>query len=81
MREHGTAHHDGNLLNNLFAGVTRLPRLFAAADGLKEGKERRDTKGRCNVRECTSSHIANIFISMIDIGAHGGDHVGKTSCF
>ena len=44
MRQHGAAHQDGDLLADLDTGVTSLPRLLTATDGLQEGKQRRDSK-------------------------------------
>ena len=79
MGKDGATHQDGDLLNDLDTGVPSLPGLLAAADGTKEGKKGRDTKGRghdCKGSGCCVSHV---FIDMIDIRAHSADHSGETS--
>lgn len=43
MWQDGAAHKDGDLLDNLDAGVTRLPRLLRAANGFQEGQQGGDT--------------------------------------
>lgn len=43
MRKDGAAHEDGDLLDDLDAGVACLPRLLGAAHGLQERQQGGDT--------------------------------------
>jgi hypothetical protein len=40
VRQDGTSHQNGDLLHDLNARVTGLPRAFALADGLQERQKR-----------------------------------------
>src|SRR6267154_5074738 len=68
------------LLYNTMA-VCHVCHDFTAIHGHEERQERGDTKGGGNDRECASGGVADILVSMINIGTHGGDHVCKTSSF
>jgi hypothetical protein len=48
VRQHSTAHEDGDLLHNLDAGVARLPTLLTQTHSLEEGQQGRDAQGTGN---------------------------------
>ena len=75
----GTAHEDGDLLDDLDARVSGLPGLLTLAHGLEEGQQRGDTQGRGHHGEGPGGGVSHVLIHVVDVGTHGGDHGGQTS--
>lgn len=79
MWQDGAAHEDGNLLYDLDAGVTSLPRLLALANGLEEGQQRGDSEGRGHHGEGSGRGVPHVLVHVVDVWTHGGDHGGQAS--
>ena len=77
VRQDGAADEDGDLLDDLDAGVARLPRLLAAADRFEEGQERGDAEGRGDHGKGARRRVAHVLVEVVDVGTHGGDHGGQ----
>lgn len=58
--QHSAAHEDGDLLNNLDAGVPRLPALLALAHCLQERQQGGDAQGRRHHTKCTRCCIPHV---------------------
>mmetsp|Transcript_11357 Transcript_11357/g.20623 ORF Transcript_11357/g.20623 Transcript_11357/m.20623 type:complete len:664 (+) Transcript_11357:201-2192(+) len=55
-------HEDGDLLNDLDAGVPRLPALLAPADSLEEGEQALDAERRGDDREGPRSGVPDVLV-------------------
>ena len=60
MREDGTTHENGHLLDDLDARVSGLPTLLALADGLEEGQQSGNAQCRGDHCKCTRCRVANV---------------------
>ena len=78
MWQDGTAHEDGDLLDDLDASVSGLPGLLAATHGLEEGKEGRDAEGRGYDRERSGCRVTHVLVHVVYVRSHRGDHCGQT---
>ena len=61
--------------------MTCLPGLLGATDGLEEWEEGGDSQSGCHHSKRTGGGVANVFVHVVDVGAHGGDHGGQASGF
>lgn len=77
VRQDGTAHQDGNLLHDLDARVSGLPRLLAFAHGFEEGQERGNAEGGGHHGEGSSGRVSDVLVHVVDIGSHRRDHRGQ----
>ena len=77
MGEDGTAHKDGDLLNDFNACVPCLPTLFRVTDCFEERQHCRYSEGTGDDCEGSGSGVADILILMVYVGTHGGNHSGQ----
>lgn len=77
VRQDGAAHQDGDLLHDLDARVSGLPRLLAFAHGFEEGEERRNAEGGGHHGEGSSRGVSDVLVHVVDIGSHRRDHRGQ----
>mmetsp|Transcript_16976 Transcript_16976/g.40740 ORF Transcript_16976/g.40740 Transcript_16976/m.40740 type:complete len:286 (-) Transcript_16976:1562-2419(-) len=77
MRQHGTPHQYGDLLDDLDARVSRLPALGAPTDRLKEGDDAGYAQCRGHHGKRPSSGVADVLVLVVDVWPHGGDHGGQ----
>ncbi len=81
MREDGATHHDGDLLDDADARVARLPAFLGAAHCLEEGQQGRDAESRSDDGKGACGGVADVLVDVVDVWAHGADHVGQTGGF
>mmetsp|Transcript_11367 Transcript_11367/g.19016 ORF Transcript_11367/g.19016 Transcript_11367/m.19016 type:complete len:224 (-) Transcript_11367:1110-1781(-) len=81
MRQDSATHENGYLLNDLDAGVTRLPRFLRGAHGAQERQQRRNAERRGDDRERTRRRVAHVLVHVINVRSHGGDHHGQSRRF
>lgn len=79
VRQDGTAHEDGNLLDNFDACVASLPRLLAFAHSFQEGQQGGNAQGRCHDGKGASCGVTDVLIHVVNIRTHGGNHGSQTS--
>ena len=76
VRQHSAAHQDADLLYNLDTGVTSLPRLLTAADGLEEGQQAGNAEGGGDDCKRSSRRVTHILVHVVDVRPHCRDHSG-----
>lgn len=79
MGQDGTAHEDGDLLDDLDASVASLPGLLALAHGLEEGQQGGDAQGGSHHSKGTGCGVSHILVHVVNVRPHGGDHGGQSS--
>jgi len=70
VRQDGAAHEDGDLLDDLDAGVARLPRLLGLADGLEEGQQGGDAEGGRDDGEGARRRVTHVLVQVVDVRTH-----------
>lgn len=78
VRQDGAAHEDGDLLDDLDARVSGLPRLLALTHGFEEGQQGGDAQGRGHHGEGSGCGVSDVLVHVVDVRPHGGDHGGQT---
>jgi len=81
VRKNCTSHQDCNLLHNLDACMSSLPRLFAATNSFQERKQRGNTQCRCHYSKCSSCCVTDILINVVNIWSHCRYHSCQASSF
>eukprot|EP00968_Pinguiococcus_pyrenoidosus_P024619 scaffold4871_cov260-Pinguiococcus_pyrenoidosus.AAC.6 len=77
VRQDGAAHEDRDLLDDLDAGVARLPALPALAHGLEERQQRRHPERGGDDSESSRGGVSNVLVHVVDVRPHGRDHRGE----
>jgi len=78
MRQYGAAELDGDLLTDLDARVTRLPRLFTLTDGLEEGKQCGYAKRRRHHGERAGGRVTHVLVHVVYVWSHRRNHGRQT---
>mmetsp|Transcript_8558 Transcript_8558/g.17750 ORF Transcript_8558/g.17750 Transcript_8558/m.17750 type:complete len:1008 (+) Transcript_8558:1222-4245(+) len=74
VREHGAAHEDGDLLDDLDARVARLPGLLGLAHRLEEGQQRGDPQRGGHHGERARRGVAHVLVDVVNVRPHRRDH-------
>lgn len=78
MWEDGTPHENSDLLDDLDARVSGLPRLLALTNGLQEGQQRGNPQGRGDDGEGPGRRVTDVLVQVVNVRSHCRDHCGQT---
>mmetsp|Transcript_10364 Transcript_10364/g.33072 ORF Transcript_10364/g.33072 Transcript_10364/m.33072 type:complete len:230 (-) Transcript_10364:245-934(-) len=79
-RKDRAAKENGDLLNSLDAGVSRIPGLPRLTHCLKERKHRRHAESRSDDCEGPAGGVADVVVRVVNVGPDGGEHRRQPSC-
>mmetsp|Transcript_26965 Transcript_26965/g.39915 ORF Transcript_26965/g.39915 Transcript_26965/m.39915 type:complete len:214 (-) Transcript_26965:452-1093(-) len=80
VRQHGASHQHGDLLHDFDPGMPCLPAFTGLTHRLQKGEEGWHTQRTRHHGKRARGGVANVFLLVIDIGSHGGDHGGEAGC-